>query len=186
MEKELTIEDILMWIHRNSDNETAMDKIFYKTTSRRKLRRAFQSMNTRCNNPNYFKYHRYGGRGIKNEWESFEDFFGDMAESYVAHVKEHGVNDTTIDRIDNDGNYCKENCRWATNKIQSRNRSTNNLVHFNDETKLLVEWAEELKIPFSLLSNRLRSGWSTKRAFNEPIGSYYKNTYGKTRLKTNN
>lgn len=64
----------------------------------------------------------YFDKGIKNLWNSFEDFKNDMYESYVDHVKKFWVKDTTIDRIISDWNYCKENCRWATCKEQTDNR----------------------------------------------------------------
>ena len=79
------------------------------------------SIKSRCNNPNNAKYHRYGGRGIKNLWNSFEEFKNDMYESYLEHRKNNSY--SSIDRIDNDGNYCKENCKWADYKEQSRNNT---------------------------------------------------------------
>lgn len=77
--------------------------------------RSWHAMKTRCNNPNTKDYINYGGRGIKydNSWESFEVFLSDMGERPEGK---------TIDRKDNDGNYCKENCHWATALEQIHNR----------------------------------------------------------------
>lgn len=87
------------------------DKNFYCT---------WNNIETRCGNKNVKDYKNYGGRGIKNEWESFEEFKKDMYESYLEHKKNNSY--TSINRINNNGNYCKENCNWATIKEQNNNK----------------------------------------------------------------
>ena len=77
-------------------------------------------MKMRCYNEKSSGYKYYGGRGIQicDRWlESYENFLADMGERPTGK---------SLDRIDTDGNYCKENCRWATNKEQGRNRVCQN------------------------------------------------------------
>lgn len=76
---------------------------------------SWNSMKNRCNNSNLKEYKNYGGRGITydSKWEDFREFYKDMGERPIG---------TTLDRIDVDKNYCKENCRWATKEQQQRNQ----------------------------------------------------------------
>jgi len=83
----------------------------------------FNNMKTRCNNPNYEKFHRYGGRGITCDYEYLIDFYDDFYDLYLKHVEQYGEKETTIDRINADGNYTKDNIRFATNLEQFRNRT---------------------------------------------------------------
>ena len=87
-----------------------------------RLKRIWTAMNARCKNK---KDSDYGGRGIQvcERWSKrFLDFFFDNIEEYTAHVDEHGEKNTSIDRIDFNGNYEPSNVRWATSKIQNNNR----------------------------------------------------------------
>jgi len=74
----------------------------------------FHGARHRCENTNDTDYKDYGGRGIKFCWESLEEFAGDLQDTYFTGA--------TLERIDVDGNYCKENCKWETRKKQARNR----------------------------------------------------------------
>ena len=91
----------------------------------------FWDIKHRCNNPKAKYYHRYWWRWIKCLRNTFEDFYNDMYESYIGHVNEYGLwmKYTQIDRIDNDWNYCKENCRWVTAK---ENNHYNHAKEFNN------------------------------------------------------
>lgn len=121
------------------------------------------SMNERCYNPNFIEYHNYGGRGIKvcDEWRGRKGF-----ENFLKWSMENGYKENlTIDRIDNDGNYEPNNCRWITQKEQCNNTRHNVNIEYNGETHTLTEWSEILKIPYGRLKRRLGLGWSVKKAF---------------------
>lgn len=131
-----------------------------------KFYRTWRGINTRCSNPNEYSYKHYGGRGIKCLWKSFEEFKDDMYESYKLHVKKFGERQTTIDRIDNDGHYCKENCKWATRHEQLNNTTRNIFYTFQGKTLTLKQWSRVLNIKYTTLYQRIKVyGWSIKRAF---------------------
>lgn len=126
--------------------------------------RAWQRMRERCLNPRRHNYKFYGGRGITicSRWDSFEAFHADMGDRPVG---------TTLDRIDNEGPYSPENCRWATVKEQARNRRSSALVAYRGETKAIAEWCELLGLEYRPTLLRITVyGWSAERAFSEPIG----------------
>lgn len=134
-----------------------------------RINQIYYSMIGRCKNKNSENYTKYGGRGIKCLWNSFEKFKDDMYESYIKHVEEFGEKQTTIERIDNNGNYCKENCRWATQKEQASNKRNTLKISFNGEIKTLKEWAKEKNIGYMKLFHRIKTlKWTPEKSLNTP------------------
>ena len=133
--------------------------------------RIYKHILSRCNNPNEDKRHsgRYMHRGIKCKWKTFQSFIDDMYISYQKHVKEFGESETTIDRINNNGHYCKENCRWATRKEQAINRRTTRFYTFKGETKCMNDWIKEFGFARGCVESRLRDlHWSIEKALTTP------------------
>lgn len=93
------------------------DYEIYKTKDSGLYSRYF-TMISRCKKETGYSSKYYFGKNIICEWKSYEDFKDDMYESYIEHLEKFGHKQTTLDRIDSDKNYCKENCRWATWKQQ--------------------------------------------------------------------
>ena len=122
--------------------------------------RAWAMMKNRCLNPNAEDRHNYSERGITicDRWkDSFAAFIEDMGE---RPSKDH-----SIERIDNDGNYEPNNCRWATKLEQSRNRRTNVHITHNGRTQLMIDWAKEVGLQFGTLRTRIfKYGWSIEKS----------------------
>lgn len=135
-------------IKRNTTHGLAHNRIYSIWTD----------MNTRCNNPNCKKYPRYGARGIRvcAEWEKFEQFFADMG---------HPPSDKhSLDRIDCNGPYTKENCRWVLAVVQQNNRTNNRLITHKGQTNTLQQWSKLTGIPRKTISNRIARGWEVAKA----------------------
>lgn len=90
--------------------------------SRTRFYYIWAGMKKRCTLKTRPDFPRYGGRGISycSEWEKFINFKNDMHESYLMHVDEFGEKNTTLDRINSNGNYCKSNCKWSTYSEQAK------------------------------------------------------------------
>ena len=116
----------------------------------------WQAMKKRCMNEEYKDYDAYGGRGIAvcDRWMDFKNFYEDMGS------KPEGM---SLDRIDNNGNYCPENCRWATTSQQARNKRSSRYLTHNGRTLCLADWSAETGIGQSVLTHRLKLGWEIER-----------------------
>lgn len=121
----------------------------------------------RCNNEKEPAYLNYGGRGIKvcDKWNDFVGFKEDMHDEYEEHVKQYGEADTSIERIDVNGNYTKENCTWATRKEQNTNTRQVKHYEYNGEMLDLAEIARREGIKYNTLRARIfQYGWSLEMA----------------------
>jgi hypothetical protein len=121
----------------------------------------------RCYNIDNPQYINYGARGIKvcERWKgSLENFYSDMGDPPFPTY--------TIDRIDNDGNYLPENCRWATKQEQVNNRRNTRFVTFEGKTKSVSTWARDLNICYGTLLGRLRK-WGIEKALTSPVEHKY-------------
>ena len=130
-----------------------------------RLYRIYNNMKTRCLNPNTRSWNRYGGRGIEicSEWIHSFVSFREWA------FKNGYTDDLTLDRINNDGNYEPNNCRWITVKQQSLNRSSNHLIEINGMFKPLDEWSRIYGKNPKTIRDRLARGWNIFDALNQPI-----------------
>lgn len=120
--------------------------------------KAWSSMKDRCSIRDHRDQKYYGGKGIKvcDRWKnSFENFLEDMGERPDGY---------SLDRIDPDGDYTPENCRWASAKKQANNRTNNRIVEFNNERKTLSEWADSVGLKYTTLRARLSNGWGIEKA----------------------
>lgn len=125
----------------------------------------YHGAKSRCEYKKNIDYHLYWTKWIKFEWKSFEEFKNDMYDSYLQHCKKYGEKETTIERIDSNKNYCKENCRRATNKEQSNNTNRNKKLEY--KWKLydsLSKLCEEFWLKYNLIADRLRRWWTIEEA----------------------
>lgn len=129
------------------------------------LYRRYYGIKQRCYNPNHDSYMRYGGRGIKmcDEWKDSFQAFNDWA---YANGYEEGL---TLDRIDVDGDYCPENCRWVDMRTQLNNTRKNVYIEYMGRKLTIPEWAHELNMKESLIRHRYDYGWTPERIFTTPV-----------------
>jgi len=117
-------------------------------------------MKARCSNENIDKYKSYGGRGIRvcDRWMEFENFYKDMGKRPEGK---------TLDRIDVNGDYCPENCRWSTWYEQDYNKRDTVRLTYNGMTKTLPEWSEITGINTKNLMNRIVRKWTVERTLTQ-------------------
>lgn len=123
--------------------------------------KSWESMKDRCFRVKNNRFKNYGGRGISvcDSWTEYENFSKDMKVSYFKGA--------TIERIDVNKGYSLENCKWATDKEQARNKRCTKKITFNWITKSVWDWADELQVPAKRILNRLKRGWSESDALNK-------------------
>ena len=117
----------------------------------------WQQLKQRCLNPKNKQYKDYGGRGIGvcPEWRCFQGFIADMGVP---------AEEQSLDRVDNDKGYYKGNCRWATRKQQANNKRTNHYLTFRGKTMTMMQWSDELGIPYTMLRDRINgSKWEVEK-----------------------
>lgn len=139
-----------------------------------RLYHIWNSMKQRCSNPKNISFRYYGGKGISvcKEWQ--EDF-----SAFRHWALSNGYADNlSIDRRDSNGNYCPENCTWATSKEQQNNTSYNRLYSYNGETHNVMQWSEITGISPNMLYKRLLRGWSIEKALTtKTLRKWGKNYY---------
>lgn len=121
--------------------------------------KTWQEMRARCSNQTHISYPNYGGRGIQvcKRWEKFENFLLDMGERPLG---------TSIDRINNNGDYTPKNCKWATRKEQNNKRRQCRYVTYMGLTLTISQWCDKLKLPYPRTYFRLvKKNMSPKEAF---------------------
>lgn len=139
------------------------------------LYHVWASMKGRCKNKNNPAYKNYGGRGITvcEEWLDFSNFYEwSMSNGYGDNL--------SIDRIDNDGNYEPDNCRWITLQEQQNNKRTNKFIRYKGEVKTPSEWAHLYGVNAKMVCQRVALGWDIERALTEPCHTEFRRkNYGR-------
>lgn len=125
------------------------------------------TMKARCCRESSHKYDNYGKRGI----QICDDWKNDFTKFYQWAIENGYSDELSIDRIDNDGDYCPENCRWATRIQQANNTRTNRFVNIDGKSGTIAEMARLYEISPKLIYKRLRLGWTVEKAFHIPVGN---------------
>ncbi|MEY2748164.1 MAG: hypothetical protein RLZZ168_180 [Cyanobacteriota bacterium] len=144
--------------HRSRNN-------WIPTELRQKLKHAYGNMLRRCYDPGSERYSHYGGRGIR----VCDDWIGPAGRKrfYQWCIENGAAPDLQIDRMDVNGDYCPENCRFVDAIVQMNNTTRNRWITYNGETKTIADWARETGYSYAALKHRLDRGWSIERVFNQ-------------------
>jgi len=129
------------------------------------------TMKDRCANPSNRSYKNYGGRGIKvsESWMDFNNFHNDMISTYLKGL--------SLERVDDNGNYCKENCIWADSFTQANNTRRNNIVTYKGITDTLSNLSKAFGFDYVVVQSRLYKGWDVDRAIETPKTTYRTYSY---------
>lgn len=168
-EHPICVSKITRLRHKWDDGDHSRSYLTRMSKDELKFKSLYKNIRYRCERKKNKDYPRYGGAGIKFLWPDYESFKLDMYEDYLQHRLENGNFNTTIERFDNSGHYCKENCRWATWKEQARNKSQNKFLTYKGETLCLADWANRLGCDRAVINYRVRAGWKTKDIIEVPV-----------------
>lgn len=130
----------------------------------------WRNMLTRCHNPNRKEWKNYGGRGITvcKRWLDFRNFLQDMYPSFLEHFNAYGKKQTTLDRLNSDGNYEPNNCRWATKLSQARNTRTALSIPYNGKLYRVAEIASIFGRPLPTIYARIQKGIPLDKPYRKP------------------
>lgn len=149
------IHNVVLWALKRWDCSSCWcysNKIKTKhNMSKTTIYKIFIWIKNRCNNINNQAYKDYWWRWIRCERKSFEEFYSDLWCYYVKWL--------SIDRINVNWNYCKENCRWATQKEQMNNTRKSRIINYNWLSHTMKQWSEILWINYRTLSTRINRDW---------------------------
>lgn len=147
-----------------------MSKLNYKHGGKKeRLYLVWIDMRRRCYDDSVYEYMNYGGRGIAvcDEWQDYSKFREwALSTGYDAAAKRTAC---TLDRIDVNGNYCPENCRWADSATQNNNRRNNKKISYGSETHSMAEWNRICNFPKNTIFKRINAGWSPEKAITTPL-----------------
>lgn len=129
----------------------------------------FQGMIQRCTDSNCPKYKNYGGRGI-TICDRWREPSGQGFLNFLADMGRRPPECTSIDRKNNDGDYCPENCRWATSEEQGNNTRKNRYLESNGVRQTLAQWGRQLGCNPQVIASRISRGWSVHEAVTIPLG----------------